>query len=411
MSALFAPSLPVHEEVELYFPETGDVLRSWSAYTFNTNFLIPTDGFSMTVGGRAIEGKVLSQLSPGGEVALRVNGRTQATGIIDSLEVRHSRDTGTVYQISGRDKASVLVDTHVDPRTNYKQGQSLEQFLKTLFGPYGWTVFDTDNDANRAVVTGAKRGLKGARKSGKPLKNLVLHQLRPYHGEGLFAFAARVCQRHGLWLFPSGDAKTMIVGKPDFDQAPSFSIVRSVDSDRSTVLEGAVTYSVENQPSVIVADGFASGAAEFGKSSIRALAVNPAVTSDDVESVITSHGLAKVPRVTLTPVGQPVKVPHARVAFFHDDESKTQEQLNNYVRREMSLMRRGSVKATYIVEGHGQIVDGEFRVWGVDTVVNVADSVGFLDEPMYVLSRTFRKSRAGGTTTELELIRLHSLEF
>ena len=101
-----------------------------------------------------------------------------------------------------------------------------------------------------------------------------------------------------------------------------------------------------------------------------------------------------------------------RPVFLHDDESKTQEQLNNFVRREMSLAVRKSLTAEYTVEGHGQKNedDGGFVPWDIDTVVDVLDDVAGIAERMYVVGRGFEKSRQSGTTTRLELIRLHSIE-
>jgi len=54
--------------------------------------------------------------------------------------------------------------------------------------------------------------------------------------------------------------------------------------------------------------------------------------------------------------------------------------------------------------------DGSFTPWAVDTMVDVQDDVGGVYEPLYVLSRTFHKSRSGGTKTDLELIRRYSLD-
>jgi hypothetical protein len=43
--------------------------------------------------------------------------------------------------------------------------------------------------------------------------------------------------------------------------------------------------------------------------------------------------------------------------------------------------------------------------------VKVHDEVAGVDEILWVLGRTFHKSRSGGTSTSLELIRLDSLAY
>jgi len=66
-----------------------------------------------------------------------------------------------------------------------------------------------------------------------------------------------------------------------------------------------------------------------------------------------------------------------------------------------------AVEATYVVEGHA--ING--APWCVDTCVHVTDEIAGLDEDMWVQARTFAKSRSGGTSTTLKLIRKHTLDF
>ena len=101
-----------------------------------------------------------------------------------------------------------------------------------------------------------------------------------------------------------------------------------------------------------------------------------------------------------------------RPMFLHDEESKTQLQLQNYVKREMSLLVRKALTARYTGEGHGQGVGDGFVAWAPDTIVDVFDEPAGLDEPMYVMGVRFSKARVGrGTTTSLDLIRLGAIAF
>jgi len=77
------------------------------------------------------------------------------------------------------------------------------------------------------------------------------------------------------------------------------------------------------------------------------------------------------------------------------------------VKREMSLLMHRSLVAHYTVVGHLQ----DDVAWTVDTVVDVDDDIAGLKERMYVLARTFHKSRQSGTTTDLELVRLGTVQF
>jgi hypothetical protein len=183
------------------------------------------------------------------------------------------------------------------------------------------------------------------------------------------------------------------------------------------VLEGTVRFDYSDQPAVIFADAYGGGG-EFGKGRIKAFVVNPYFGVDDQGFVLdqVTQLTLKFPEAQQVVMGtEPFKhrvtnVP-IRPMFLHDDESKTPEQLANFLRREMSLLLRKSLHASYLVEGHGQLINGIFVPWDVDTVVDVQDDAAGLNEKMYILSRTFSKSRTGGTHTRLELIRLGSIQF
>jgi prophage tail gpP-like protein len=78
----------------------------------------------------------------------------------------------------------------------------------------------------------------------------------------------------------------------------------------------------------------------------------------------------------------------------------------------MSLRVRRYLSVTYTLEGHGQrLNDGTFVPYAVDSIVRVIDEPGGLNALLWVIGRTFEKSRSGGTTTRLELIIPGSLQF
>lgn len=379
-------------------------LHRWISYSVNSNFLTPTDGWSVELAWDSLTASQRRAVVPGAEVRLTVNNHQQLSGYIDEVATGVSRSGGATMRLGGRDRVGQVVDACADPTQQFKASMTILDVLKGVFGPYGWSLddkFHLTNDVNRNAITGNTRGTKTSKK-GKPLKSYALHQLRPYPNEGAFAFAARICQRRGLWIWGAADGNSLVVGKPDFDQDASYAI-RVTATDGTRVLNASVTRELSEQPSIIVADGFAGGG-EFGKSRIKSYMENPALDVNN-GAIIAKFPNAK--KVTIPFHGTKIKIKAARPLYLHDDEAKTQEQLDNFIRREMALRLRNGLTATYEVEGH--VSDG--NVWAVDTIVTVKDEVAGIDEPLWVLSRTFKKSRAGGTTTDLELIRPHSLEF
>lgn len=429
---------PDEEQLQLRVMDEHVTLTRFTHYTFDSDFLTPTDGFHFVMADEDLPPKELAALKIGAVVALTVNEVRVAEGYIDSIEIRADRGGGKVYTINGRDRLSPAVDAIADPTLEFNEGVTLDDFLVKLFAPFGWTNKDEhfviDNSANRKVSTGGDRGIKmtkavtpHVKKRGKgltkgspakPLKSFVLHQTKPHNHEGVFDFAKRVAQRFGLWIWCWSDGDKLVVGKPDFDQEPLYWLGRKLDGT-GNIISGTVKYDRTDQPSVVIADGF-SGGGEFGKGHIKAFCVNPyfgvdeqGFVLDEVQAVIRKHPDAQQILMTTQPFRRSnVRIP-VRPMFLHDDESKTPEQLEAFVRREMSLLIRKSLTAEYEVEGHGQVdPDGVFTAWAPDTVVEVDDEVAGIKERMYVLGVHYEKSRRGdGTTTRLHLIRLNSIQF
>ena len=444
MAVPYRPSEPDSHTLKLsiFDSATGEVVAidRWITYDFASDFLTPTDSFSFTLGATeaGLPDKLRSALKLGAQVSIHNETNILATGLIDAVDISADRSAGIVYNIHGRDKLGQTLDAVADPTFQLKSGGTLAELLKRLFGPFGWPDdddYDIDGDANRDARMG-KRGIKTSetapsgrrkakrRRSGgggssgaaRKLASFILHQTKPYHHESVFHFASRVAQRHGLWIWCSADGETLIVGKPDYKQEAPFVLHRGRDG-RGNILSGSVHYAMTDQPTLIIADGFAVGAAgEFGKGRIKAHIINPmlGLTDEADNTPEVAALLAKHPGTvenTLPSASFPFRAANIpfRPMFLHDPESRTKEQLNAFVKREMSLLYRKALTTSYVVEGHGQNVDGQFVAWAPDTVVDVEDELGELQERMYVLGVAFNKSRMGGTTTRLELIRLNTI--
>jgi prophage tail gpP-like protein len=227
----FLQGQPEKEQVRLRLRRANIDLTSWERYSFNSNFLQPSDAFSFTVGAEKLDDQTKDALQVGAEVQLILNGQTQADGYIDGITVSASPSGGVEYQIDGRDRLSRAVDSNADPTLTFKASMSLLDVLKKIFGPFGWSSdehFIEDNDANIGVLSGTPSEATGSRTAkkhfGEVLKSTKIHQLRPHNGEGAFAFASRLTQRHGLWIWPSSDGEQLIVSRPGFTAEPIYKI-------------------------------------------------------------------------------------------------------------------------------------------------------------------------------------------
>lgn len=406
----------------------GLTLNTWKSYHFNSNFTSATDGWSFTLGDEDLSDDIRLAIAPRQKVTLSVNGRTQGAGIVDRVIVNASRSGGTEVTIEGRDAFSPLVDSVVDPRVQFNQGMNLRQFLEAVFLPYGWNsnqIFDfSDQDAlDRGVLTGKAHGVHTTKK-GKPIKQYQLHELKPKAHETAFAFAQRVTQRFGLWLWPSVDGNFVICGQPDFDQKPEFFAIHK--RGRPGAVNNIVKSSLQrdfghSQPSVIICSGFSSGG-ELSVDQFTVGIANPMVQTDltpiwkaypKVKPIDLSYlgkdfsGNGKDTSI-YNATGLAVTDTNARPLFLTDPDSKDISQLEAFAKRELALRIHRSFLYKFEVEGHSQPVAGE---WNVNCMVGVDDDVSDVHGSFWILDRTFIKDRHGGTRTTVECILPGSLQF
>lgn len=424
---------PEEDIVELSCQRTGKSISNWSSYECSSNFFTPTDGWSFTVGNENIL-KVREAVSVGDRIQIKVNGHIQCTGFVDSVHPRAEVGSGSTWSFEGRDLLAPAVDAGIDPRTQIKPTMTLQDVLEAAISPFfpGSIEFTEDNLANLNVMTGQTKGKKyskttttprGKQRGGKLLKAYGVDMLKPHMSESAFEFAQRIANRFGLAIWLSADGASVVVGHPRIEagqETVPFRLSRiSSDGSQNNIISGGCDIDMTDQPSCIIADA-ASGGGTFGRSKTIARIANPLTAYDEdgfllpevsalfakyanaTEFVHTSY--PKLRNVVDTRVSRPL--------WLHDEESHTEDQLEGYIRRELSLRLRRAVVGHYRAMGHGQRIDGKFTPWAIDTQVYVQDEQSGVDEMMWLQSRKFhRGAGSSGTYTDLELIRLGSLEF
>jgi prophage tail gpP-like protein len=410
-------SEPEKDTVELLHVDSGKKINRWKEYQVNSDFLTPADGWSFRVAAGDLASDERAVLQPGAQVQLSVNGYTQLEGTIDLVETSTSRSGGTEINIQGRDLLAECVDSCADPKIRLKPNDSLYTAVSKIFEPFGINPSDylIDEQTDRDLRTGTNY-TKGGRREKKPTKRArkivpdVGYQ-RPHPHEGAFAFASRLAQRFGFWIWMAASGKIVIIGKPNFDQEPLHEFRSKLsDTTQNNILESSLRLELSEQPSVIYAEG-SGGGGEFGKAKHRAFMTNPALDVADDPAISTL--LTRFPGATelAFPAFQHprLKARTSRPMYLHDEESKTFEQLEKFIQREMATRVRRAYTYHCKVVGHYNRETG--GIYCVNTVANVIDDNVGAHERLWIKSRTFRKSRTGGSETELELIRLNSLEF
>lgn len=402
-------------KIRLPFAVPGGVeFDKFLSYEYAEDFLTPSDASSFTLSLDSLTDRDRSALVCGSRVEVSIDGQPQSVSYISKVRTRTDPHGGAIATIECYDWLNRAVKGHVDPNVRFRPSMTLFDLLTTVFEPFGMTVLATDNVANRNAITGRIYGGKVTKK-GKPLKSYVLHQIKPYPQEGAFAFACRVSQRFGLWIWPAVDGETVIVGKPDFDQPSRYTLRHKLDASaaQNNVLESEVEFADEEQPSLILGMGFGGGG-EFSKTKLKSGIINPIIVTPEEDLAALEQAYPSVHWITPPPAAIisgiatfPIPNPNAVPLYLYDPESHTQEELDKFVLRELSLRMRKSLVCRYTIEGHklnGQPI-------AVDTIVDVDDDRSRLHTQMWVLGRRFSKSRTGGTTTVMELIRPGTLVF
>ena len=445
-------SNPAHstdsDTVTLVLPDTGDEIKLWTSYSYAQEFLTPTDAFSFTIGDAATIARYRPLLVPGRKVSLVVGDRVQASGYVYKLHTQGAR-SATTLTVSGRDTLSPMVDGGIDPDFSLGDGTTLNDVVARVAKAYGFQTISTTDIANRSVVTGNKAA--NVVKTGttytsnaprlvsngtetkledhietstiftetdptrpKFLKDIAIKQVKPHANEGSFEFLARLCKRFKLWLWCNALGDTLIVDIPDFDQRSTYELRRKADGGNN-VLDGFADVDATDQPSIIIAAGFGGGQ-QFAHSNLHVAMVNELTGVDskgallpEVQRLINGYkGIRLLDvRSDIVPFAPLFALPLPRPMFVADDESKTLDQLEGYVRAEMGKAQAKALAVEYVVRGHTQ---GGIP-WAVNTIVDVDDDVLNIHEPMWIRGRTFSKGpRPSGTMTRLSLVPLHMME-
>lgn len=422
--ALYDTATPEQGSVAISLPNAGAAngpgggaggrFTNFLSYEYDEDFLTPADQWSFTLSEDALSSADLAMLIPGAVVEVSIDGQPQSVGYLDDVKVRVARGGGTVVTLEGRDWMSPAVDCHVDPQYRISEGAKLIQLLNEVFGSFGMKVVSDDNITNNDAITGAVRGHKTSKK-GKTSRDALLHETKPYPQEGAFAFASRVSQRFGIWLWPTTTRGTIVAGRPNFTQPPRYALIHSTDpafAPHNNVEDSEVVKSRKDQPGIIFASGFGAGG-NFAKSRLRGGIINPLIADGATlfSPIFGDYPDVKFATVDFVfpPVGNfiPIPDPNARPLYLYDPESHTQDELDAFLRRELALRLRKALTARYTIMGHklnGQPI-------AVDTVVSVKDDRSGLDMNLWVLGRKFTKSAHEGTRTHIQTILCGALTF
>lgn len=331
-------------------------------------------------------------------VTLSIDGHPQLTGRIESLRRSAEGHGACSLVISGRDLAGPALSWDADP-TVALRGLALEDALSALFDPLALTLRITPAAAAREVQSARRPGGSGA---GTAQRRRPVDLSHPRPGEKVWQLAESIVRRLGymMWVAPRTDGTVgIVVDAPDYDQAPSATLVRRLDAQGNgsgNILAGGEDFSVQSVPTdVSVYTGTARGAAVSSKS--RAQVQNAGLLDRAVTRGFVLDRAQPQPR-------------HIR-----SERARTLQAAQKEGERAIADAMAGFHTYRATVQGHGQEVNRQMRLYAVNTVVRVIDDVMIdpdgraLDAPMLVTEVEFNGSRKEGQTTTLTLVPLGAI--
>jgi len=385
------------DKVRLSFTD-GTTIEEWESFTLKETFTDPLGSFQFVT--KPDQDRVAfyrNKLRKGELVAVSVNQAPQFVGLIQSVTCEVSAESAVVFSISG---CSPLVTPYegaaVEDPSDYSKelvfhskgtaDVPVEDFVKRVMKPYGFSDIDVDTEANIIVKTG--------KPTKKRRKKLVLEDIKhsdgmAHPGETAYGLVARIITRNGVVLRLAWNG-TLLVERPDYEQDVSYTFVQDFDGKRAgeRFLQVSVTDTNEGQFSECAVRG-QNNLKTGTTTAARPVAV---VYSDEIN-------FNRPPYSSSVAIYKPVIVT--------DKESRDLKAATNTATLKLGL----AASKAFVVKG---IVDGftssTHRVYTVDTVAHVVVEAAGVDERMWILSRSFSQSADGAQTTELELIPLNALQ-
>lgn len=426
--------MPRSDYVELVADEKK--LSTWTSYVVDSRILTPADGFRLTVqpSTREERAALKSWLTPGKRVKLYVGSENvgtgasirqdrylQLTGIIDQIDTKGDRGGGTEFLVEGRDLGALLVDPSVPINLIRESGTRFMDLARAAAQPYGIEVV-ADWSAERDVVGGRARRTprdrlqrQQAREHGIPqesysrrtrllaevagrpidevaladvearsregaangliqpdIERLTMREARPRAGETVWQFLQRHAERLGLlmWMTPTGK---LVVSSPRYDQEPLYRFIRrerNNPEDPNTILAGGETLNAAERYSRVTVYGRARGD-DIARSTIVATAID-----EELEAILS------------------------RPLILHDNSIRTVDEALRRAKKELAKSKANAQALRYTVEHHGQ---GD-NLYAIDRIAYVDDEIADVEGEFFMVTRTFKKSRDEGTTTDVELV-------
>lgn len=350
----------------------GDEIVGWTSYDINVSMVDPADRFMLEL---PFDREAWDLCRPDHPVQILIDGVTVVNGWIDDREIPEGNE---VLQINGRDKVGRMVQESA-PGIDFT-GTDLLTLVGRLAAPY-FEVVSLSNARNRRVLRG--RGRK-ARAGREPVfittaKKGGGRRIEP--GQTRWQVIADLCHQAEILCWSSGDGRELILGKPNYDQAPQFRFFHPREGSTRTALANVLGLGVKESTgdrfSEIIVVGSGGGTqANYGTS----VAQRAGRVVDDRDFTIPKR-------------------------LVIEKSVSSSAEAKAYAEREMNLRNSKGRTLTLRAPRHGQVLSGnDYTIFAPDLVASIEDERIGLVEGWLIVGCTYRSTRQGAEETMLELV-------
>lgn len=347
----------------------GKVFSDWSGYGIDSDFLIPSDAWSMRLG--LPSGIFPDEVVRGASVQVRVGPDVVMSGRIDRVSRNVSRDQVSLT-ITGRDGAAILVDCSSPVFTSRQV--SLEEVIALVVRPLG-------------------------------IKNIELHaessirndKITVEPGEKAWETLLRACAGRGLWPWFNPDG-TLVIGGPDYTAEPVATLILRRSGEGNNVLSLTDESSIERCYSqlTVLAQGHAHSTNKKKDLGIVDVDGDAGIVTDEEMNT----GIAETGQHGLRYTVEDPNISYYRplVMVMHDADS--QEQVRYRARKVMSDARLEGYSLIARVQGHR---NSNGVLWQPGQRIHIISEPHGIDAVYFLMGREFTGGRPGGTVTTLRL--------
>ncbi len=444
---------------DLAFVEVNGVrITEWVTYSIDSDLLTPADGFSFQIevpGDRDARRRLLDATRPGNELRVYVGDDVgegaprsryiQMIGLIEDREISGTREEGTTISIEGRDLASYLVDSSVEPTLDVSADMRLVDLVTAAVEPYDIAVVTDSYAAQRTLQGGQGSPDEAARRAGVPPRSYSLAQQeeatrtgRPVDSplgtdeelqESLFtatgdrldatvlALQTRRAARSGYAnVMGPGDIERLAIK----DARPQIGETVWAFIERHCTRLGVLMW-MSPLGRLILSSPQYSQRPRYR--AVRRYEDDPEDPTNILEaklhesigdrhSKVAVYGRGNVRSSERQPVrgeavddAWPADLP--KPLYLQETDIRTGDAAARKALRELMRHKRDAFAFDITLPDHG----ANGYLYAVDSTIAIVDEVTGVEGTFYITKRTFKKSREGGTSTSIRAVPLRSLVY